>query len=110
MALSHPYMNRTAAPIVESLLDSALASGCTVSVFDGEAWAIKISTDKGEIFENLAQTESGDTLRLRDKATRAVLGSIWLIYENGVDVISDHTDSPEIRDIVRHALASAGVE
>lgn len=102
--LSHPYMNRESMPIVDSIVSTALARGFCISVHDGEAWSLKKCTDKATIWENLAQTESGDSLRFRLIATGEVIGTVWLIYENGVDVIADHSESVAMAGLLAPAF------
>lgn len=99
--LSHPYMNPDAMPIVDSIVSTALASGLTISVHDGEEWSLKRCTDAHLIWHALAQTESGDTLKLRRNGES--IGTVYLIYENGVDVIADHSES----DMMTRILAPA---
>ena|SRR3990167_6768124 len=77
--------------IVNALLLSALGSGLHVSVFDGEEYTVKESTSYGEITENMAGTDN-DTLTFAHPETGRV-GAVWLIYENGYDLIADYTDS-----------------
>lgn len=83
MSLSHPYMHRDAMPIVSALIDSALAKGYCVSIHDGECFAIKCQTEKGFIWENLAQTDSIETLIFRNAETKERIGAVQLIYCNG---------------------------
>lgn len=101
--LSHPYMNRESMPIVDSIVSTALARGMAISVHDGEEWSLKKCTDAHLIWHALAQTESGDSLRFRLIATGEVIGTVYLIYENGVDVIADHSES----DMMTRILAPA---
>lgn len=42
------------------LIDYMLAKQCTISVFDGEEWAVKRSTDAKEIDEAIRSVEEAD--------------------------------------------------
>lgn len=83
--------------IVERLLDDALAQNLTVSVYDGEVYALVRSYDKSAIFDAMFTTET-DTLVLWSGNHR--LGSVTLIYGNGRDVIADHSDNEFINKLV----------
>ena len=49
------------------LIDYMLAKQCTISVFDGEEWAVKRSTDAKEIDEAVRSVEEADlTIRNSD--------------------------------------------
>lgn len=69
-----------------------------ISVGDGEEFVVKRSMDFDTIIAGLGHTEMNDLI-LRD-ANNNRIGSITLIWGNGVDVISDHTDIPVINQIV----------
>lgn len=75
--------------IARKLVQHALASGYAVSVYDGEAWALKRSRKLADIMGALFSTDD-DTLVFRD-AEGARVGSVNLVYGNdGYDVISDY--------------------
>lgn len=77
--------------IIERLVDRALSLGYAVSVMDGEAFPVKRSTDKKTIIEAMASTDE-DKLIFRN-AEGGKIGSVWLIYGNGEDLISNHSDN-----------------
>jgi len=81
--------NRQAVTIATALVDAALAEGYSISVHDSEVWALKRSRDRAAILDAMGNTDS-DSLRFRD-AAGANVGFVWLIYENGRDVVSDHS-------------------
>lgn len=83
----------------------ALAANCLVSVFDGEEYPLKRSSDAVEIMRALCSTDE-DTLLLRD-ANGARLGSVLLIWGNGQDVISDYSYTPATCANVELILAKA---
>ena len=92
------YATYHEARIARKIVKDALANGWTISVNDGEEWTVKSSTDSRTILEALCTT-GGDVLRLRDAAGESV-GSIWLVWGNDEDLISDHTDSETMADFM----------
>ena len=80
--------------IVRRVVKDAIKAGYTVSVFDGEEWTVKRSTEFKTINDALFSTDE-DTLRIRD-AEGKNLGVIQCIYGNdGFDVIADYSVSLE---------------
>jgi hypothetical protein len=84
--------------IANKLVRAALAKGYTICVYEGEDYALKRSKKEREIEAALGSTDS-DTLILRNEAGERV-GSVLLIWGNGEDVISDHTDNAAINELV----------
>lgn len=85
--------------IARRVIRKALAKGYKISVSDGEAYPVKRSSSFTEINKALASTDS-DSLIIRD-AEGSRIGSVLLIWGNGEDVISDHTDNAEIAELVK---------
>ena len=85
--------------IVNAIIDRALAKNYTVSVHDGEAFALGVSTSKKDILAALESTDS-DTLIFRTQ-DRSRVGSIFLVHgnEDGV-IVCDYTDTPAIQELV----------
>lgn len=77
--------------IISELLDRALGRGWGVSVYDGEEVPLRRSHDKAAIIAAMRSTDS-DQLHFKG-VDGANLGCIVLIYGNGEDLISDHTDN-----------------
>ena len=76
----------------ETLVEILLDRGYSVSVFDGEEWPLKRSTNRAAILAAMGSTE-GDTLRIYDENGDRI-GTFWLVYGNGPgELVSDHTDS-----------------
>jgi hypothetical protein len=92
------YATHHEARIARKIVKDALANGWTVSVYDGDEWTVKSSTDNRAILEAMCTTDS-DVLRLRDAAGESI-GNIWLVWGNDEDVISDHTDSETMADFM----------
>jgi hypothetical protein len=89
------HMQETEQRIVSKLLDTLLANGVHVRVFDGEEYATDFTEDRATIERETNATDvTVYELRLhRDGDNGAVnqyLGSITLIHGNDVDVISDY--------------------
>ena len=80
--------------IVRKMIKDALAKGWTISVFDGEEWALKRSRKEHDVLEALCSTDS-DTLKFRDKLARPI-GNVMLVWGNDEDVISDHSDNEKM--------------
>lgn len=81
--------NKIEAKIARKLLIEALAKGYTISVYDGGEWTVKRETSVTVVMHALGTTD-GDQLRFRC-AFGAYVGTVALIYGNGVDLISDYT-------------------
>lgn len=79
--------------IATQLVDDILAAGHTITVNDGEEDTVIGSNNKTAILEALRTTDE-DYLIIMDGDIR--VGSIWLIWGNGVDVISDYGGPDEL--------------
>jgi len=88
--------------ICSKLVKKALAAGYAVSVYDGGAWPLKRSLSYRAIMAAMFSTDS-DVLRFRAGDGQS-LGTVLLIYGNGEDVISDHSDNAAMRDLVESTL------
>jgi hypothetical protein len=84
--------------ICTRIVSRALAAGYAVSVYDGEEYPVKRSTNKAAIVAAMFSTDA-DTLVIR-AADGSKIGSVYLVYGNGEDVVCDHTDSPAIAALV----------
>lgn len=92
-------MSPDEAKIIRPIVQRGLDDGCTVSVFDGEEWTVKKSTDRDRIMAALGTTDE-DTIRFRD-AGGDIVGSVYLVYGNAPDeVVSDCTDNARTLAIV----------
>ena len=96
--------------IIGTLLADAIEKGLLVSVYDGEVWTVKSSASLRDIKSAIGTTDETtlrfrDPSRLNERNTPASVGIVQLIHGNGCDVISDHTDTPEMAVL----LARAGV-
>lgn len=84
-------MNFIQQKIVNKILSDAFASGYTVSVWDGEEWTVKSSTNRKEILSALATT-CDDVLAFR-RPDKSLVGKVLLVYGNDYDLITDYTDN-----------------
>lgn len=83
------------------LIKKALSDGHTVSVWDGEEWAVKCSTKYREILGACDAVDAVCVLRIINKEGERI-GSAWVYDEGLPESIIDHNDSPYMRDIDRH--------
>lgn len=91
--------------ICECLVDDILSRGYLISVYDGEEVCLERSLLAPSILAAMFSTDSDNLLVYsRDGSC---LGEIVLIYGNGRDVISDHSDTPEIAALLAGAYALA---
>lgn len=93
---THPSMSAPEARIVEKLVDDLLAAGLNLSVYDGEEWPLRNSTDKDAIWAALASTDRDEIVVSNPKNEQGLwprLGWIILIWGNDQDVISDYSIS-----------------
>ncbi len=73
-----------------ALVNACIDRGFSVSVFDGEEWTVKRSTDRERILMALFSTDQ-DLLKIHDAAGQSA-GWFELVYGNdGHDVVSDFT-------------------
>jgi hypothetical protein len=80
--------------IVRRIIREAIAIGGTVSLHDGEAWAVVTSAREREIMEHVGSTDT-QTLLIRDRNGER-MGRVYLIFGNdGYDVVSDYSVSLE---------------
>ena len=93
--------NQIEQSIVNVLVDTALAKGYTISVYDGEAYPVKCSNNKKTIFAGMFSTNE-DWLIFRHNGVK--IGAVWLIYGNSFDVITDHSDNGDMDDLLKPAL------
>lgn len=93
--------------IITAMVDDVLAAGLSITVYDGEDYAIRRSADKDAILASLAATD-GDTLYFFPKDGGQRIGSVNLVYGNepGV-VISDHTDNEVMTQLLARATKIA---
>lgn len=95
-------MNTVERRIVGRLVDAGLSMGYSVSVNDGEEWTVKRSSNRKEIMDALATTDS-DTLRFHTSGGDRV-GGFFLVWGNDEDVISDHSDNEACEALFKKAV------
>lgn len=85
------------------LLRFVLSKGLSVSVWEGEGWAIKRSTSLPDLLDAIASTGE-DTLSLfpaGEKTSR--IGVIYLVWGNaddGSELVADHSDNEAINSLI----------
>lgn len=88
--------------IAAKIVDDALALSYTISVYDGEEWALKRSKDREEILEALNSTGL-DNLTIRD-ADGEYVGVVALVWGNaGWELINDYTVSDAMETLLQGA-------
>jgi hypothetical protein len=97
--------------IIAQLIDTALAAGYLVSVFDGEEWAIRFCSNKDAIMKEMFATDE-ESLSFysaeKVEGKRRCMGVVYLVYGNdGYDVICDHSDNPVTNELVKPATELA---
>lgn len=80
------YLPSDERAIAALIVSHLIANGYTLSVFDGEAWAVKRSDDARELGAALGTTDA-DVIRVRRDGE--VVGSVTLIWGNGNALLSD---------------------
>ena len=96
------YVSQTERRIINRILRKALKLGYTVSVFDGEEWALARSTDIDRITSEIAATDC-TTLRFRNSKGDSV-GQIFLVHGNEEDVVSDMSDNAAMAFLTGHPV------
>jgi hypothetical protein len=87
------------ATVARKLIRIILDKGYAISVFDGEEWVVKVSTDRKAIIRAVGSTGE-DLIRIREFDKH--VGSFWLVYGNaddGSELIADHTDNELCNEI-----------
>lgn len=91
--------------ICQEILGAADARFLSVSLWDGEEWAVKPTRDFARVKAVIGATEES-VLRFRD-ASGEVVGAVTLYHGNGPDVLGDWTDTPEMNAMLASANAMA---
>lgn len=91
------------AQVAEKLVKDALAAGYSISVHEGEDWAIRSSTDKDAIMRSMCSTGE-DRLYFHGSNGKSV-GWVWFIWNNGSveEVFTDYVANPIIERLVAGA-------
>jgi hypothetical protein len=93
--------------IIDLIIKDALDAGLTISVYDGEEWALARSTDYEAITAEVHAT-CDTTLRFYPVgAATAKVGWVYLVHGNDCDVISDYSDNPQTEVVLANAMALA---
>lgn len=79
--------------VLNRLIRAALAANYSVTVWDGEAYAIRRSTDFNAIVAECGQSDEGDLLTFRHADSGERVGSVLLVWGNGAEeLIADYRD------------------
>ena len=103
--LKFPHVhNKEEKQILNLIIQDALALGFDVTVHNGEEAVLKRSTDAQAIANEIGTTDEGH-LRFRKKGTEGPSHTIFLVHGNGCDLISDCSDTGEMKAILANAEA-----
>lgn len=96
------YASKGEAKVVRKLVNNILAAGYSVSVWEGEDYALKRSRNKADILAALCST-GYDVLVMRDKAGDAVgqIALVWGNEDDGSCLIADHSDNQVCNDLTK---------
>jgi hypothetical protein len=101
LPLETDIANPVEAAIALRLIDAGIAAGYSISVYEGEGWALERSTDRKTIMKALASTCMDRLYFFTDDGVR--LGWVLLVYGNGEDLISDNIVCDEIEALLKVA-------
>jgi len=77
------------------LIRYAKAKGCVISVYDGEAWAVKRSTNEREIIEAIQSVDDAQIVIRDPNGIEPGGGKVgWALIVNGLEndeLVADHT-------------------
>lgn len=93
------YMRPAEQKIVGALIKKALALGYVVSVYDGEEWALKKSSDYEKITAEIAATDETQLI-FREAVGGTKIGWLMLVHGNDEDVICDYTANDAMDELV----------
>jgi hypothetical protein len=91
MSLSKLH-NQVEARIARFLVNDLLSRGLIVSIFHEEGLEVERSQNKNEICLGMAATDI-DWVRVHDPVLSKTVGVFMLVYGNGEDLLSDHSDN-----------------
>lgn len=106
-------VNEMERAIIRKLVEDALRDGYAVKHNDGEEYTIKVESLNGNNVSTLVdaimqEIHSTDEEYLVLYKGQSRIGSVSLVYGNsGWDVIADHTDTVEMRELLKGAEALA---
>lgn len=86
--------------ICRNLVTELISKGYSLSVWEGENYACKFSTDVEQVIENLGSTDENDILEVFSNENTTKIGEIVLILDNGKDVICDHSANETMTKIM----------
>lgn len=91
--------------IIQEILGAADARFLSISLWDGEEWAVKAARDFAKVKAVIGATEES-LLRFRN-ADGEDVGTVQLFHGNEADLIGDWTDTPEMNAMLASANAMA---
>jgi len=90
----------TESGIAKNLGKVGVQKGYCVSIWDGEDYLLKNSTDPKTIAQNVHQVD--EEYLIFSKPNGENIGSIFLVYGNSPEeLIADYTDNPLIEELIK---------
>lgn len=93
--------------VIRAAVRNGIKLGYTVSVYDGEAWAVRNSSSVKEVTEAIQSTDE-DSIKFNKMGAdgkRVSVGSVYAVYGNSAgEVIADHSVSVELETILAPAF------
>lgn len=93
--------------VIRAAVSNGIKLGYTVSVYDGEAWAVRNSASVVEVVDAIQSTDA-DSIKFNKMGAdgkRVSVGTIYAVYGNSAgEVLADWTDSPEFETILAPAI------
>lgn len=92
--------------VVRAAVRNAIKLGFTVSLYDGEEWAVKRSNSEREVMAEIYATDL-ETLAFRTRDGK-LIGNLYLVYGNSAgEVMSDWTDTEAMNTLLAPAKRRA---
>lgn len=90
-------------PIARHLIRHILSEGFEIALHDGEEIAVPRTRNFDALNDGLASTDYDNLIIYLSGAPKRI-GAITLIWGNGCDVLSDHTDNETLEKLTRPTM------
>ncbi len=102
-ALRIPHL-KAECEIISRVITDALKADYHISVYDGEEWVVKPTRDRAKIEAGCFATDyTAFRLREMEADGGTYRGFVDFIHGNGLEVIHDYSDNPEMEAILKSA-------
>lgn len=89
--------------IINGVITRAFKAGLSISVYDGEEWALNRSQDRAAIQRETAATDE-TVYMLREVVSDLRIGKVWFVHGNGEDVLSDYSWNADLTEVNAEAI------